>query len=197
PALNGHSISLTSGELVIDKNISINGPAPQLLTVARSQTELEFGIVHITPGRTVAIQGLTISGGSAPKFTTDPGSGIFNEQGTLTIDRCTVSSNVSFYGGGGILNTGSLTVSYSTISGNFGGFTGGGIENSGILTISDSTIRDNWSGIGPGVGVSTGYGGGISSSGMATISYSTISDNKADGGTLSGSSIGGGIANSG
>src|SRR5204863_8267247 len=67
PALNGHSISLTSGELVIDKNISINGPAPQLLTVARSQTELEFGIVHITPGRTVAIQGLTISGGSAPK----------------------------------------------------------------------------------------------------------------------------------
>ena len=35
--LNGEIIDLTSDELVIDKNISINGPGPSQLTVQRSK----------------------------------------------------------------------------------------------------------------------------------------------------------------
>ncbi len=35
-ALNGQTINLTSGELVIDKNITISGPGPNLLTVAKA-----------------------------------------------------------------------------------------------------------------------------------------------------------------
>src|SRR5438132_10555860 len=34
PALNGQTITLTSGELVIDKNITISGPGPNFLTVS-------------------------------------------------------------------------------------------------------------------------------------------------------------------
>src|SRR5437764_14496259 len=41
------TISLTSGELVIDKNIIISGPGPGLLTVARSQQAAAFRIFNI------------------------------------------------------------------------------------------------------------------------------------------------------
>jgi hypothetical protein len=109
PALNGQTITLTTGELVIDKNITINGPGSDLLAVSRSQTAPASRIVHIVPGRTVTIQGLTISGGSIPKF--DPavvGAGIYNEQATLTLDICAVAGNSSFYEGGGISITGEV-----------------------------------------------------------------------------------------
>lgn len=39
PALNGQSIRLTGQELVIDKNISISGPGPELLGVCRDTKE--------------------------------------------------------------------------------------------------------------------------------------------------------------
>src|SRR5947207_15662731 len=38
PALNGQTITLTSNELVIDKDITINGPGAELLTVGKSST---------------------------------------------------------------------------------------------------------------------------------------------------------------
>jgi hypothetical protein len=37
-ALNGQTITLSSGELVIDQNITISGPGPGLLGVARTPT---------------------------------------------------------------------------------------------------------------------------------------------------------------
>src|SRR5437016_5190789 len=58
------TISLTSGELVIDKNIIISGPGPALLTVARSQQAADFRIFNIPPSHTAEIDGLTITGGS-------------------------------------------------------------------------------------------------------------------------------------
>src|SRR5438105_12945788 len=127
PALNGQTINLTSGELVIDKNITISGPGSDLLTVARLPIpEFIFRIFHITPNHTVAINGLTISGGNLPKGGPSlSGAGIFNEQGMLTIENCTVSSNSCFNDGGGISNTGTLAVSHSTIISNHSGFYGG------------------------------------------------------------------------
>src|SRR5438105_7986515 len=44
PPLNGQTISLTSGELVINKDISISGPGSDLLTVSRAQSAPEFRI---------------------------------------------------------------------------------------------------------------------------------------------------------
>src|SRR6266404_1827545 len=38
PSLNGRTITLTSGELVINKNITIAGPGGDLLTVSRSSS---------------------------------------------------------------------------------------------------------------------------------------------------------------
>src|SRR5436190_5943211 len=195
PALNGQTINLTSVELVIDKNITISGPGSDLLTVARLPIpEFIFRIFHITPNHTVAINGLTISGGNLPKNAPFPsGAGIFNEQGMLTIENCTVSSNSCFNDGGGISNTGTLAVSHSAIIGNHAGFYGGGISSTVTLTIMNSTVRYNESGASGGG--ESGFGGGIYNGGMAVIVSSTIDNNVADADNHS--SRGGGIFSAG
>ena len=135
-ALNGQIINLTSGELVINKNITIAGPGGDLLTVSRSSPNL-FRIFHVMPGRAVTIEGLTIQNGSA-----SGGGGVLNDHATLTIDSCIVSGNFAPDSqGAGLYNDGSgstahLTILNTTISGNQALSTvtltaGGGIANDG------------------------------------------------------------------
>src|SRR6266446_73332 len=96
PALNGQTILLTTAELVINKNITINGPGADLLSVSRSSGAPPFRIFHILPGHTIAIQAITTSGGLTPF--SNAGGGVLNDQATLTIDHCTVSNNQSVGG---------------------------------------------------------------------------------------------------
>ena len=87
-ALNGQTIGLESSELVIDKNIIISGPGPDVLTVARSQQAADFRIFNIPPSHTAEIDGLTITGGSL----VGNGGGI-SSGATLTISNCAISGN--------------------------------------------------------------------------------------------------------
>src|SRR4029079_15576110 len=62
------TIALTSGDLVIDRNLIISGPGPGYVTVQRSstigtQTLTIFVIPNLVPPLTVSISGLTISNG--------------------------------------------------------------------------------------------------------------------------------------
>src|SRR2546423_4800614 len=57
PALNGQTITLTSGELAITKNLTITGPGPDQLAVSGSSASRIF---HIMSGHTVGVEGLTI-----------------------------------------------------------------------------------------------------------------------------------------
>ena len=50
------AISLTSGELVINKNIAVMGPGANLLAIVRSQGAPIFRIVHVRPSHTVTIR---------------------------------------------------------------------------------------------------------------------------------------------
>src|SRR5215471_16723386 len=61
-------ITLTSGDLVIDKNLTITGPGANLLTVERSTADgtAQFRIFTINSGKTVNISGLTITNGRTP-----------------------------------------------------------------------------------------------------------------------------------
>src|SRR6185436_16084551 len=95
PNLNGQVIGLTSGQLVINKNITIRGPGANLLTVSR--TSGTFRIFIVTPGHSVVISGLTIRGGS------DDGGGIYNDHSTVTLNHCSVRENLAgdFNSGGG------------------------------------------------------------------------------------------------
>jgi hypothetical protein len=211
-ALNGQIINLTSGELVINKNITIAGPGGDLLTVSRSSSNL-FRIFHVMPGRAVTIEGLTIQNGSD-----SGGGGVLNDHATLTIDSCIVSGNFAPDQGAGLYNDGSgstahLTILNSTISGNQALSTviltaGGGIANAGsnggspTLTIVNSLVNDNLAKFDQGT-FSSGNGGGICNNGAsATVEITNSMVNNNGVGHLPGGSgqtfgYGGGIWNSG
>lgn len=98
PAVTG-AINLTSGELLINKSLTINGPGANVLRVQRSAGVPDFRIFDISASAIATLSGLTIANGSIPSNS-----------------------------GGGILNSGTLTVSSSVISGNTTGFARAGYE---------------------------------------------------------------------
>ena len=170
------AINLTSGELLINKSVTINGPGANVLAIQRSSAggTPAFRIFNVSPATVIAsLSGLTIANGN----TTGNGGGIANA-GTLTITASAISGNASAGGGSGgggaIHNTGTLTVIRSTLSGNQASGQGGGVHNTGTLNFTNSTISGN--------SASGGifYGGGIfSNGGMAAITNRTISGNTA------------------
>jgi hypothetical protein len=156
------TIDLTSGELLINKSLTINGPGANLLAIRRSSAggTPTFRILNIASADvTAALSGLTIASGN----TSGNGGGVANV-GTLTITDSSISANVSggggSGGGGGIHNTGTLSVVGSTISGNQASGYGGGICNAGTLNLTNSTISGNSATLTGGGGIF--YGGGIS-----------------------------------
>jgi len=171
------AISLTSGELLIAKSVTISGPGANVLAIMRDPNAASFRIFHITTNHTVTIEGLAVINGS---ILSGFGGGILNQESTLTINGCAVSGNSALGQqglGGGIFSNGSggggfasLTITDSTLSGNIAA-NGGAIFNDGssgmaILTINNSTLSSN-------------SGNGIFNDGTApiTITNSTLSDN--------------------
>ena len=86
------TITLTSGGLPINKNITISGPGRDQLSVDGSQALLVFGVF---PQKTAAMSGLTVRNGQI---------GIWNEQGTFAVNNCTVTGNSAV----GLYNDGTL-----------------------------------------------------------------------------------------
>jgi hypothetical protein len=194
-SLNGQTITLTTGELLVDKNVIINGPGPNNLTVDGNHASRVF---HVSRWVTATITGLSITNGNTAD--THGGGGIYNDHATLVVDNCTVAGNHADWGGGihndGSNNSATLTVTNSTFSGNSAGGPysvggGGGISNNGFdgsatLTVTNSTFSGN-SGGGP-----NSRGGGIANEGAfgsatVTLNNSTFNGNSA--------SSGGGIFN--
>ena len=95
-SLNGQTIRLTSGELLVDKRVTISGPGANALAVDAKHTSRVF---YIASGTDITISGLTISNGSAPSH--QFGGGIYNDHATLTLSSCTISGNAANQGGGG------------------------------------------------------------------------------------------------
>jgi hypothetical protein len=163
------TIQLTSGELVIKRNLTIAGPGSNILSISGSNMSRVF---HVSNGVTAAIiSRLTIKNGR----TTDSGGCILNE-GELTLTDSTVSYCVSA-DGGGINNHGVFTVTNSTISGNTAklvtpgntGFGGGIFNYDGTVNIIRSTITHNFASAAGG-GIDDGYTLSLDTS---TIAYNT------------------------
>ena len=164
-ALSGGTITLTTGELVIGSDLSIDASAlASPVTISGNDAQRVFEISY---GFTVSMTNLIITKGNSME-----GSGIRNN-GNLTITRCRITSNVTTGVGGGIVNsmvaTG-MTIIQSEISNNVG--TGGaGIFNAGKgMLIESSTISGNTTN-----GASSG--GGLYLQQTTTIRNSTISGN--------------------
>lgn len=172
PNLDGQTIGLTSGELYINKSVTIQGPGASQLTISGNHASRVFEVGSVT----ATIAGLTISNGYA-----STGGAIVNS-GTLTIRNSTLSGNTASDAAGAIDNYGKLTISGCTLSGNAARDAAGAIRNYvGILTISNSTLSGNTTPL------SSGTGGAIFNVGRGTLTLSgcTLSGNTAlDGGAV-------------
>ncbi len=174
-----HTIQLTSALPDLASNITITGPAANLLTINGEGQTGGFRVFTIDSGDTVTLSGMTISNG----YTSGLGAGIDNK-GSLTINACTISNNATAQSseGGGIYSDGPLTINNSTLTGNTARY-GGGIEaDQGNLTITNSTFSGN------GL-ANEGAGGAMdigSGTGSATLTDCTITNNQAnEGGGIS------------
>ena len=177
------TITLTTGGLLVNKSISINGPGSDHLTVDGNHGSGVFQ-VQVDSGGPATIAGLTITNGSA-----NHGGGISNVSSMLTVRNCTISGNSApdvFGVGGGIsndvaLSNATLEILNCTISGNSAGDNGGGIYNYGgsftaTLKVVKSTLSGNSAHFyGGGIFTVSAYGG----SGPTDVLNSTFSGNSA------------------
>ncbi len=170
------AISLTSGELVVAKNLTISGPGAAALSISAG------GLSRVlNNSATLTLSGLTLRDGAD---VSNSGGAILNS-GTLVLTDAAVTSSVAILGGG-IYNAGGvLQITNSLISANRGDKgDGGGIYNAGPgqLTLTGSAVTSN---------SAQNDGGGLYNGGTATITNSTFSGNQsvsggaiASGGTL-------------
>src|SRR5947207_7224602 len=94
------TIGLTSGELLVDKSITVSGPGAENLAV---NGNIQSRVFHIASGQTVTISGMTITNGHV----SDSGGGIYNDHAVLILNDCTISDNSATGNlGGGINNDG-------------------------------------------------------------------------------------------
>ena len=171
PKLNKGTIGLTSGQLVISNDLTIQGPSDGKLAVNGGGS----GRVFLITSGSVSISGLTIAGGSV----TAPDVGL------------------PFAAGGGVLNVGgNVTLADDTMTGDsvsnaLGGALGGGLANVGdaaTMVIRDSAIDGDSAvgGFGEGAGVANLLGATM------TVTDGAVSNNQTIGYIVG---IGGGLAN--
>jgi hypothetical protein len=172
-SISGQEDAAATGDLDITDNLTLNGAGSASTIINGGALDRVF---HVTGAYTVAISGVTITGGTAADFGGGilngftPFSGILNG-GTLTVTDSIISGNTSNFEGGGIYTIGgALTVTNSTIGGN-NAYKAGGIFNwLSTVTVTNSTISGNTS-------IEAPQAGGIFSYGWLTVTNSTISGN--------------------
>jgi hypothetical protein len=166
PNLNGHTIYTLGHYLDMNKNLTIDG-AGQGITV--DSGGLNKAVV-IEANKVIAINGLTITGGSD--------SGITN-YGSLALSNSTVTGNYASSGGGIYnSNTGTMTMSGDTVCNN-SATDGGGVFNDGQLTIINCTIAANNANLGGGI-----FNNGVLKMANSTVASNTVTGAGADGGGI-------------
>ena len=142
------TITLTSGELLIGKDLTLSGPGASSLSIS-GNTSIPLSSRVINNSAHLTISGLTIRNGDAG---VGSGGGILNAgTGVLTITNTVITSN-NAQKGGGVFNSpgGTLQVINSTFSANSSrpfdaglDASGGGVYNVGIASITNSTFSFN------------------------------------------------------
>jgi hypothetical protein len=191
------TITLTSGELLVRKNLTIAGPGEDSLTITRSSASNtpHFPVFHVPTGNfAVYLSGLTLTNGNNDGVTASGrGGGLNNESSrTVTVSACRFIGNQAYYSGGGIYNEGPGTLTItdctitanSTISGDGGGLYGDSTLGGGTVSVLRCDISAN---------TANYNGGGIANYGTMMITESTASDNLA----LESGGSGGGVSTSG
>ena len=180
-SLASQTITLTSGQLVINKNLTIDATGASNLTISGNNTSR---VILIEGSTNVTLKNLTVANGKVSgtdgnNEATSSGGGIqTGGNSTLTLDNCQVNNNVAGFGGGIYTGFRSTTnVINSKFRGNDGSLAsnterGGGAiatKSGGSLTIRDSEFIDN----------KGSYGGAVNNLlGSLTIENSKFTGNR-------------------
>jgi hypothetical protein len=167
PHLDGKTINLTSGPLVIGKDLDIDASAlPRGVTFTGEVTRA----FDITAGNHVTMKGLIVSGFYSPW---DDGAAIRNA-GHLELTGCLLTENTAM-NGGAIFSAEEavLAITDCELAHNVGECVGGAICSEGAVTLTRTLVFSN------GTGEDDGYGGGVSSGGELTMVDSVIRNNYA------------------
>lgn len=191
-----------SGLPEIEKNITINGN-DSIIKRNDSTPAYRFFYIDGILGAQLTLNDITLENGRASVDSSggDSGGAIFNDNGTVVINRSTLRNNEASDDGGAIANiNGKLTINNSTINANksLGNSTDGGvIDNDGAnaeLFINNSTLSGNQGDQGGAIrnrggkvevnnstltqNIGNSGGGGIfNSSGTVTVKNSIIAGN--------------------
>jgi CSLREA domain-containing protein len=189
---------IDSGDLDVTEQLHIRGVGAERTIIDADWIDR---VLEVYPGVSLILEDLTITGGLAPNGADSvgygagfgqPGGGVYNRGGTLTLRRCVVRQNAAGNGG---MGTG------TSDDGGSGGHGGGIASEGGTLTLEDTTIAYNHAGSGgnggiySGDGGAGGFGGGIYITGGATLVRSVVYGNRGGTGGNNGSS--GGLAGHG
>lgn len=164
PGLSG-TLTLTQGQLVIDADLAINGPAERI-TISGDNSSRIFD----TSISSVSLSNLIMTGGNQTGGSEELGGAIRMREGELVLTNCEVSnSSCSGIGGGiGCSSGGILTLVDSVVSNNSAAENGGGIGADDFeLTLTNCEISDN---------ISNSSGGGISAEIDNTTASLTLSN---------------------
>ena len=198
PGLSG-TIDLTSGELLINQDVTLIGPATSTgapaVTISGGNSSRVFDIEGGASGVDVTLENLAVANGLAngnsPNVASAGGGLLINDVGgTVTMSNIFLSGNVAqgtatapAQGGGIAFLGGTGTFSDDTFANNQATAASGGTASGGALaivggnvTLFTDTIADNTAS-----GGTASTGGGISVSGASslTLSNDTVADNTA------------------
>ena len=185
-------LTLTSGELVIDKNLTIIGPGASNLTISGNQSSRVF---HVNASGILDMYGLTLANGSvagaigaAGAVGGDAIGGNLLNEGAANLTDCAIANGRATGGRGGA----GTPLSISGAAGGRGA--GGGVYNSGALSLLRCTLSGDSAQGGGGGNAKAGssgtggaggpaYGAGFANAGTATLTNCTLAAGSANAGS--------------
>lgn len=152
PQLSGELFLLSSGQISINKNLTIDASAlGHPVLIARNTSGSLARLLEVQSGRTVILSSVRFADGSLSLTNSNQGgAGILNN-GTLILRHCHFR-NCSAYHGGAIENNSNLTLEDCTFTANTTRFHGGAIDSEGPLTATGCTFYNNIAGDADGGG---------------------------------------------
>ena len=142
PGRVANPINLTSGELLMNKNVIIQGPNANVLTVQRSAASgtPSFSIFNNPTGLSLSLSGLTLSNADNPN-----NGGAIKNAGTLSLNSMALTNNHTAVAGSALFNaeTGNATIANSTFSNNNSDQFAAIYNQGGALNLTNSTLTAN------------------------------------------------------
>jgi hypothetical protein len=178
-----YTITLTTGEIQIAKDVNVTGPN----SIANTDPIIISGnnngrVFSVAVGKSATISNLNVTGGNG----NGGNGGAIATAGTLNLIGMAIYGNTATgQNGGGIYNntTGTLRIINSTLSGN-SALLGGGVYNDGTLVLTNATISGN---------TAANFGGGLYNNGTGTftmnntiVAGNTVEDIHTGSGAMSG-----------